>query len=62
MIRYFNYKSVYGIETIDEINQEDFKTYKDFKIELRRLINEYCLCGMNVYVSQRPTKEWRESK
>lgn len=62
MIRYFNLKTVYGIETIDEINQKDFKTYKEFRTEVRRLINEYYLCNMNVYISQRSTREWRETK
>lgn len=62
MIRYFNFKSFYGVETIDEINRKDFNSYKEFKTELRRLLKEYYLCGMNVYISQRSTKEWRETK
>lgn len=62
MKRYFNLKTQYGIETIDEINKSNFKDYQEFKTELRRLKNEYWLCGMSVYISSRSTKEWRENK
>jgi hypothetical protein len=60
-MRYFNIKSIYGVETVDEINRKDYKTYRDFLTELRRLKKEYLLCGMNVYISQRSTKDWREN-
>ena len=32
-MRYFNYKSSYGIETVDQIDQKDFIWYKDSLIE-----------------------------
>jgi hypothetical protein len=58
-MRYFNIKSQYGIETVDELDRKDFATYKEFKEELLRLKKEYHLSGIPVYISQRCTKEWR---
>jgi hypothetical protein len=57
-MRYFNLKSVYGIETIDQISPKDFESYKEFKKELNMLMREYRLAGMNVYISQRCTNDW----
>jgi hypothetical protein len=62
MKRYLNLKSVYGTETIDELDMKDFKTFKEFKKELFRLRSEYYLCNMFVYISQRSTKDWRSTK
>lgn len=59
MIRYLNTRTSYGVETVDELDYKDFADYKAFKTELRRLISEYAMCGMNVYSSRRCTKEWR---
>ncbi len=59
-MKYYNMKSVYGIETIDEINPKDYISYKEYRKELIRLRNEYRLCGMDVYISSRSTKDWRE--
>ena len=59
-MKYYNIKSSYGIETIDEINPKDFKFYKEYRAELIRLRNEYRICGMNVYISSRSTRDWRE--
>ena len=61
-MRYLNPKTVYGTETVDELNPQDFPNYREFLRELHRLIQEYVLSGMAVYVSQRPCKEWREKK
>lgn len=58
MIKYLNIKTAYGVETVDELNRKDFETYKEFKAELRRLINEYRMCNMFVYISQRCDKTW----
>jgi len=57
MIRYFNVKTVYGIETVDQINTNDFIGFKAYNEEKQRLIKEYRLCGMNVYISQRQSKK-----
>jgi hypothetical protein len=59
-MKYYNMKSVYGIETIDEINPKDYISYKEYRKELTRLRNEYRTCGMDVYISSRSTKDWRE--
>ena len=56
MKRYLNLKTNYGIETIDQLDSNDFNNLKDFKAELKRLINEYHISGMNVYSSQRKAK------
>ena len=60
-MKYLNIRTSYGVETVDQLNKEDFATYKEFRTELKRLVSEYHLCGMGVYVSQRSTKEWKES-
>ena len=56
---YFNLRSNYGIETVDELCSSDFDTGKEFRAEVRRLVSEYHLAGIAVYTSQRATKEWR---
>jgi hypothetical protein len=55
---YFNIKTIYGVETVDQLNRKDFQTYSEYIIELKRLKNEYRLAGMDIYLSQRATKEW----
>lgn len=55
---YFNLRTSYGVETVDQLNRHDFPTWKAFRAEVRRLVAEYHLCGMAVYTSQRPTREW----
>jgi hypothetical protein len=59
MKKYLNMKTVYGTETVDELNETDFLYFKEFRTELRRLINEYHLAGMQVYISSRCTNEWK---
>ena len=59
-MKYYNYKTGYGVETVDQIDQKDFIWYKEYRQELRRLLNEYRLAGMDVYISSRSTKDWRE--
>ncbi len=49
-----------GVETIDELDHNDFKSRKEFRTELKRLAKAYRISGMNVYISQKSTKEWRE--
>jgi hypothetical protein len=57
-MRYFNLKTNHGTETVDELDRNGFKTYKEYRIELRRLKREYFIAGMNVYISQRACKDW----
>lgn len=58
MTRYLNFKSVYGVETVDSLCSDDFQSAKEFRKELSRLVREYHLAGMPVYVSRRCTKDW----
>lgn len=60
-MRYFNYKSSYGVETVDCLDRKDFGSYQDFLTEIRRLKSEYRMAGMDVYLSQRSTKDWRDN-
>ena len=56
---YLNMKTSHGTETVDELNRNDFNTFKEYKQELKRLINEYRIAGFNIYKSQRSSNEWR---
>lgn len=56
---YFNMRSCYGVETVDQICLADFENRKEFKKELRSMIENYHLCGMPVYTSQRCCKDWK---
>jgi len=57
-LTYFNIKTIYGVETVDQLNRKDFQTYSEYIVELKRLKNEYRMAGMDIYLSQRATKEW----
>jgi len=59
MTSYFNIKTSFGIETIDELSTNDFPTFKEFRIERKRLISEYNIANMYPYISQRCTKDWK---
>ena len=58
---YFNMKTPYGVETVDELDRKNFASFREFRAEARRLVSEYHLAGMNVYRSQRCTKEWKDT-
>ena len=70
MKRFINMRSNYGVETVDSLYFDEFKQWdeirdlspyeqrKAFKRELNRLITEYRIVGMDVYLSQRSTKDW----
>ena len=60
MIRYINWRDKNcELETIDELDRNDFKTYREFKKELTRLLHEHISSGCNgAYISQRPCKDW----
>ena len=59
MKMYINFKSVYGVETIEEMN---YNTTEERK-ETRQLLHEYNLSDNynHYYLSQRSCKEWREN-
>ena len=60
-MKYFNIKTNYGVETIDQLDRKDFSTYSEYIAELKRLKSEYRLAGMDIYLSQRATKEWNNN-
>lgn len=61
MKRYINCKpDGRTVETVDELNSEDFSTLKEFRIESRRLLGEYRMAFQcEVWSSNRSTSEWR---
>lgn len=59
MIKYFNTRQYGRVETIDQIDRKDFKTYKEYIAELRRLKSEYAMAGIDIYLSQRCTNDWK---
>jgi hypothetical protein len=54
-------KSSYGVETVDQISREDWPDYKEFKKELRSMLENYHLAGMSVYTSQICTNDWKNN-
>lgn len=55
---YINFQGPAGRETVDELDSKDFKTYREYLKEARRLVSEYQLAGMDVYASSRKCKNW----
>ena len=60
MTKYFNIRTAYGVETVDELSRADFPTMKEYRAELLRLRREYHASGIGVYTSSRSTKDWRQ--
>lgn len=58
-MKYFNIKTIYGVETVDELNPKDFIKYQEYRAELKRVVKEYRMAGMDVYISQRCTNDWK---
>lgn len=58
-MRYLNIKTQYGVETVDQLDPQDFNSGREFRKELRRLNQEYHIAGMNTYVSQRCDNSWK---
>ncbi len=59
---YLNTKLYGKVETLDELNQKDFKDWREFRAEQKRLKSEYILAGGHgePYWSSRCTKAWKE--
>ena len=55
---YLNMRTQQGTETIDQINRKDFATFREYKRELKSMIDNYHLINMPVYKSQRACKDW----
>ncbi len=58
MIRYLNAKMYGTTETLDQLDSEDFSSFKEFKKEMTRLRGEYQMCMTTdaIYWSQRACK------
>ncbi len=59
MVRYLNTKLYGTTENLDQLDSNDFKSYKEFKQEMTRLKGEYNLTGGHgsPYWSQRNIKQ-----
>ena len=61
-MKYINQEFSNGeIETIDCINRNDFKSFKEYKKELRFLLENYQSAhkSEHIYISQRSTKNFK---
>ena len=60
---YLNMRTVYGVETVDQFTQgEDApQEPKEFRKYVNEMLRNYRESGMQVYKSQRATKEWKNS-
>lgn len=60
MKKYINWKSRYGLETVDELTREEGESYKSFRKRINYLVREYNLAyGIGVcYASQRSCNNW----
>lgn len=58
MAIYLNMKTSQGVETIDEFTRPAEQSIKEFRQYVNKMIGEYRLAGMNVYRSNRCTKDW----
>lgn len=60
-MQYLNMRTSQGVETIDELDRKDFATFREFRKEGARLLNEYQLAfhGAQMYWSSRPCKNWK---
>ena len=61
MKKYINMKNNYGIETIEEINDNEFKSFKEYRKEYNRLLHEYQLSDSynSYYLSTRCTNDYK---
>ncbi len=55
---YLNIRTFHVVETVDQVDESDFPSFREYRAEVRRLCQEYRLAGMPVYTSSRATKEW----
>ena len=58
-MKYFNLKTSYGVEPVDQIDRNEFTSYKEYKAELKNMLSGYRDSGMAVYLSQRCTNDWK---
>ncbi len=61
---YLNVKINGKVETVDQINQLDFISYKEYRTELKRILNEYRTASNyynSIYTSKRCTNNWKNN-
>jgi hypothetical protein len=61
-MKYINQKFSNGeIETIDCINRNDFKSFKEYKKELKFLLQNYISAhkSADIYISQKSTNDFK---
>lgn len=57
---FLNIKTSQGVETVDEFSKDEHTDKSiSFGKYVNQMVREYRMSGMNVYKSQRCTKEWR---
>ena len=58
---YLNMRTVYGVETVDQFTQGDDtpKEAKEFRKYVNEMVKNYRENNMQVYKSQRATKDWK---
>ena len=59
-VKYVNMRGPWGVETIDEIREDEHADFKAYKAEIRNVIRSYREAGANVYISQRSTNSWKQ--
>ena len=56
---YLNMRTNYGRETVDEFEQEQGQSWRDFRKYVREMVREYHIAGIPVYESRRPCANWK---
>ena len=56
MTKYINIKTSYGVETWETLQLSDYNSFREFRKEIKNIIQNYNLMGYNVYASQRKAK------
>ena len=60
MTVYLNWKGPTGLETVDEFSPEPGQPMSAFRKYVREMVSEYHICGMAVYRSRRPCRDWKD--
>lgn len=58
---YFNMKTNFGVETVDQCISSEHESNKDYKAEIKNMLSNYHLARMNVYLSSRCTNDWKNN-
>lgn len=58
---YFNMKTNFGVETVDQCISSEYENNKAYNAEIKSMLSNYHLAGMDVYLSSRCTKDWKNN-